>query len=248
MPRINVPFNLTVQGTNVGVQLRKLYDPWQFPDAPIHKLFNETFGLDHTRICALGVEANPVHTPWLTQLNAYFRHKGYQAIVLTETAASINSGHATFHLDHGSPVEWGASLSFGTWQGHSNETTNEATVTLLDLPGFLADIVRTIITQEVREFGRKPPTAMKLDVEGEEYALLPSMITNGALCDLSMIYMEVHPPKFKSDAGKAVNMDIPEMERVFDAMRKANPRCNLTYSHLDDETYMHADREVPLPL
>lgn len=33
-----------------------------------------------------GFEPNPVHTPSLTKLNAYFERKGYQAIVLTESA------------------------------------------------------------------------------------------------------------------------------------------------------------------
>lgn len=236
-----------MQGSNVGVQLRKLYNPWQFPDASVHKLFNETFGFDHAGVCALGIEANPVHTPYLLKLNKYFQQKGYQAIVLTDTAATISTGHATFHLDHGSPVEWGASLSSGAWQGRSKQVANEATVSLFDLPSFMVDIVRPIVTQEERDNSHKPPIGMKLDVEGEEYAILPSIITNGALCDLSMIYMEVHPPHMKSKAGKAVQVDIPEMERVFHAMRAANHRCNVTYTHLDDESYLHADTQVPLP-
>lgn len=211
-------------------------------------LFNETYGFNHSGVCALGVEANPMHTPYLTKLNAYFKSKGYQALVLTETAASISTGRVAFHLDHGSPVEWGASLAAGSWQGRSNTTSNEATVWTLDLPAFFADVVRPLVTQSQRERGIHVPVGMKMDVEGEEYALLPGLITNGGLCDLSMIYLEPHREEFKSEAGKAVGMNIPAMEQAFAQMRKANSKCTVKYTHLDDESYLHADTEVPLTL
>lgn len=235
------------QGTNVGVQLRKLYDPWQFPEAKVLGLFNNTYGTDRAQVCALGIEANPVHTPYLKKLNAYFQRKGYQAIVLTEMAASINMRQVTFHMDHGSPVEWGASLAAGSWQRQSKNATNTATVTTIDLPLFVTDVVRPMVRQEHQETGARPPVGMKMDVEGEEYALLPGLITSGALCDLSMIYLETHKLDFRTEQGRAVNLTIPAMEEVFVKMRRANPRCLVDYSHLDDETYLHADAEVPLP-
>lgn len=238
-------------GTNVGAQLRKLYDPWQFPLAQVLGLFNSTYGHNRSRVCALGIEANPVHTPYLQKLNAYFRSRGYQAIVLTETAASIKPGKATFHLDHGSPVEWGASLSQGSWQGKSTNTSNTADVSLFDLPAFLADIVRPLVREHdyrpVTMTKQRPPVGMKLDVEGEEYALLPALVTSGALCDLSMAYIELHPPTMKTPDGMLAGMNATDVEDVFAKMRRANPRCNVNYSHLDDESYLHADTEVPLP-
>lgn len=235
------------QGTNVGAQIRKLYDPWQFPKAAILDLYNETYGANRSGVCTLGVEANPVHTPYLSKLNGYFRSKSYQALVLTETAASISTGKVTFHLDHGSPVEWGASLAAGSWQGRSNTTSNDAAVWTLDLPAFVADVVRPLVAQQQREREVRVPVGMKLDVEGEEYALLPGLITNGGLCDLAMIYLEPHREDFRSAAGKAVELNIPAMEQAFSKMRRANPRCAVKYTHLDDESYLHADTEVPLP-
>jgi hypothetical protein len=229
------------------VQLRKLYDPWQFPSAPVLGLFDATYGPNRSGVCAIGVEANPAHTPYLNSLNAYFQRKGYQAVVLTETAASVKTGQLSFYLDHGSPVEWGASLASGDWQGKSSEQSeNEALVWSWHFPVFLAEVVRPMLMQDQQRIGRRPPTGLKLDVEGEEYALLPSLIISGALCDLSMAYVETHELKFRSDAGTAVNMTINEIEDVFKRMRRAHAACEVNYTHLDDETYLHADKEIPL--
>jgi hypothetical protein len=156
---------------------------------------------------------------------------------------------ATFHLDHGSPVEWGASLTQGSWQGKSANMSNTAEVRLFDLPAFIADIVQPMMRQDQYERvpEQHPPVGMKLDVEGEEYALLPALITNGALCDLSMAYIELHPPYMKTPDGMLTGMNATDVEDVFARIRKANPRCNVNYTHLDDESYLHADTEVPLP-
>jgi hypothetical protein len=171
-----------------------LYDPWQFPGAGVLGLFNATYGFPCHGVCAIGFEPNPAHTPYLKKLNAYFQQEGYQAIVLTERAASISTGDATFYMDPGSPVEWGASLAEGPWQSKPAGSTNNATVWTLGFLAFLADILRPLVVQEEQETGKRPPKGMKMDVEGEEQALLPALITNGALCDLSMVALEVHPP------------------------------------------------------
>jgi hypothetical protein len=121
----------------VGGHLRKLYDPWQFPEARVLGLFNATYGPSRSGVCALGFEPNPVHTPSLTKLNAYFKRKGYQAIVLTETAVSISTGTATLYQDPGSPVEWGASLAQGSWQKKQSGAANHATIWTLDFLHFL---------------------------------------------------------------------------------------------------------------
>jgi hypothetical protein len=237
---------ICAQGTNVGVQMRKLYNPWQFPNALVLDLFTTTYGHDRSRVCALGMEANPAHSAYLTLLNAYFRRKGYQALVLTETAASVAPGQATFHQDPGVTHELGASLASGSWQKRTKQRNTAVTVPLFDLPGFLADIVRPLAQEIQWRTGSKPAQGMKIDAEGEEYALLPALITNGGLCDLSMIYIEAHKKSFRTKAGKAVGMLLPAMEKAFDNMRRANPRCTVNYTHLDDETYMHADIEIPL--
>jgi hypothetical protein len=130
-----------------------LYNPQQFPNSKVLPVFDHVFGRLRKGVCALGVEANPHHTAYLKQLNAYFQAQGYQALVLTEVAASSRSGSATFYTDAGSPVEWGASLTQGDWQRHSNGSTGATEVQLLDLPAFMMDVVRPILQQELLTTG-----------------------------------------------------------------------------------------------
>lgn len=144
-------------GSNVGVQIRKLYDAHQFPKAPVLPVFDKVFGSHRAGVCAVGVEANPHHSTYLQTLNSYFEEQGYQAIILTEVAASIRSGSASFFLDPNSPVEWGASLKSGIWQPKNNGTI-KADVDLLNLPAWVVDVVRPILQQELQNTG-EPPTA-----------------------------------------------------------------------------------------
>ena len=56
-------------GTNIGVQIRKLFEPELYPNAKIHKIFEQYFGDKKQRIrsgvCAVGFEPNPNHTLYL---------------------------------------------------------------------------------------------------------------------------------------------------------------------------------------
>ena len=65
-------------GSNIGIQVRKLYEPEKYPDAPFIRLFEDYFGnMTHRRqqnnhwaaadtVCAVGFEPNPHHTKILT--------------------------------------------------------------------------------------------------------------------------------------------------------------------------------------
>ncbi|KAF6252404.1 hypothetical protein COO60DRAFT_1553391 [Scenedesmus sp. NREL 46B-D3] len=139
-------------GTNVGVQMRKLFDAHQFPNASVLPVFDKVFGSGRSGVCAIGVEANPHHTKYLQTLNSYFDQQGYQAIILTEVAASTRSGSASFFLDPGSPVEWGASLTSSSGQPNNNGTL-KANVALLDLPAFVVDVLRPILKHEQQATG-----------------------------------------------------------------------------------------------
>jgi hypothetical protein len=232
-----------MQGSNVGVQLRKLYNGFQFPGAPVLEIFDRTFGSNRSAVCALGIEANPSHSPSLNVLNKYFKDEGYQAIVLTETAASIKSGKALFHQDPGDRSEMGASLSTGAWQ----KVQKTVDVTLIDFPAFMAQVVKPLLLEILWHTNKHVPVAMKQDVEGQEYALFPALLTNGGLCDLDVLFLEPHPEHFRTDDGLLVGLSLADMEKAFHELRKANPWCKVQVMYLDDETYPYANVEISLP-
>lgn len=92
--------------------------------------------------------------------------------------------------------------------------------------------------------GRLPPVVMKLDVEGEEYALFPALMLSGGLCDISVLFLEAHGEAFRSADG--VNMTMQQMEESFARMRKANPHCRVQVQNLDDESF-YGGKAIPFP-
>lgn len=58
-------------GSNVGVQLRKLYEEELFPDAYIVKIFAGMFNhVERRNVCSIGFEPNPKHTQYLQQVES----------------------------------------------------------------------------------------------------------------------------------------------------------------------------------
>jgi hypothetical protein len=88
-------------GTNTGVQLRKLYQPESFPNAPVLPLFNEEFGdtSRRNRVCAIGFEPNPNQNSHLDNLQSIYRRAGFPVVIFTETAVSIVKGVSKFYFN-----------------------------------------------------------------------------------------------------------------------------------------------------
>lgn len=150
-----------------GVQVRKLYQPQQFPGAAVLSIFDKLFGpAPRPTVCTVGFEPNPKHTPYLRTLNTWFKARGYPAVILTETAVGAAPGKLPFYSDSKAAPqvhEWGASLSRSVAvQGANVVVTN---VTVADLAAFVVKVVRPVLDAEERKTGRRPPVAMKLDVE-----------------------------------------------------------------------------------
>ncbi|CAE8641288.1 unnamed protein product, partial [Polarella glacialis] len=89
-------------GSNIGVMVRKLYEPAMYPEAPILPLFTARFGPPHLReflsdesgICALGIEPNPHRssTSHLTELTSNYSSKGWHVSVRSiDLAAFVKS-------------------------------------------------------------------------------------------------------------------------------------------------------------
>ena len=74
-------------GSNIGVQIRKLFEPEKYPNAPVNAIFNSNFGKVEERrkiygeqgnvVCAVGFEPNSHHTKHLTGRSSKFMFKIY---------------------------------------------------------------------------------------------------------------------------------------------------------------------------
>ena len=104
-------------GTNIGVQIRKLFEPARYPKAPVLPIFDQQFGTNRKKVaisgslCVIGIEMNPSHTDRLLKLEKHYKNNcGYRVHIITETAASTFDGQTDFWSDGDSKrKEWGAS-------------------------------------------------------------------------------------------------------------------------------------------
>ena len=96
-------------GTNVGIQIRKLFEPEKYPDANVHKVFDTKFGNIKERlrptidggnmICAIGFEPNSHHTEQLVKIESAYQQCGWRVVIFTESAASDRNGVGKFYTD-----------------------------------------------------------------------------------------------------------------------------------------------------
>lgn len=225
-------------GTNIGVQLRKLFEPQLYRGAPMLALFDRCLGdapKRLRRVCAFGFEANPIHTTRLRALQIAYRNAGWNVTVATETLVGDRDAVDVPFFDRGdvSHEHWGGSI-FGETK-HSQRSL----LRQIDIAAF--------IEQRVREFGF-PIALAKFDIEGSEFLVLPRLLERNLLCDnwLGTLTIEWHqtavPPEQRAAAV--------EFHDSF-AARLARQKCGIGHRptrvvDFDDETYLH-DSPAPLP-
>jgi hypothetical protein len=214
-------------GTNIGIQIQKLFEPHLFPNALILPYFDSFYGpalQRNSHICAIGMEPNPKWTTKLSKLQSDYQKKGYEVIIFTETAANIHNKNMTFYttpFEKTENHEWGASLI--PWNKKMIATTagSISLSTLIQLIQY-----RKGKTENSTVF-------MKLDVEGAEFEILSDLIFTGAICSVNQIAIEWHqyfrreikPPRPK-DLMSTINWLL---------QRKKN--CPSELIALDDESY-----------
>ena len=110
-------------GSNIGVQVRKLYEPAKYTGAAVLHQFTKVFGdlaLRRTTVCALGIEPNPNQQPRLQALEAAYNTRGFRTHFYPYAAWS-EEGTMTFRTDmrnfsesrdnnNDAHEEWGAHL------------------------------------------------------------------------------------------------------------------------------------------
>ena len=218
-------------GTNVGNQIRKVFEPQRFPLATIQPVYTKYFGPAQSRaetVCAVGFEPNGAHEARLTELAQRYKVLGYRTHMMLKVAAATHEGNVTFYRDESFSGkrnhEWGASMVRVPAALRTNRVT---TVPTVDLARWIRREIlhRRLPARPAAAAPGRPHVVMKLDIEGAEHRVLPHLLEQGVLCKLDYMYAEYHrvPPEAGYDA---------ELEA---RMRNATAACGLELTALDDE-------------
>jgi len=212
-------------GSNIGVQVRKLFQPDKYPNAnaQVIHLYKKHFSAGTT--CSVGFEANPRHSVRLSSLQRAYHACGWRAIFYLATAAATSDGLSNIMvLEDGDSEYWGAHMN--EWGGGQKGET----ITTIDLGKYINEVVATR-----RRHGRGR-VGMKIDIEASEFTVLPHLIRTGALCHISFMYMEWHP-----DLQKHISKEV--IKGILASY--ANSTCRSEIHEIDDETYLHDGIELP---
>eukprot|EP00300_Choanocystis_sp_HF-7_P017446 c19735_g1_i1.p1 GENE.c19735_g1_i1~~c19735_g1_i1.p1 ORF type:complete len:356 (-),score=58.08 c19735_g1_i1:124-1191(-) len=216
-------------GTNRGVQIRKVYEPWMFPGAPALPFFSQHFPRDGQTVCTLGVEPNPLLAPLLLDTQEYlWRTRGARARVLTNTGIGAVAEPAKVIVAFENDVSaahawWGAFVVPASDPRHGIPIEIAAASAL-----FKAVASRNLTGAPLLE-GRKPVVLVKLDIEGMECTLMDTFIAanDKSLCALDVYMVECHCGDACGPLGDRVTKFCP----------------NIAWIWTDDETF----GQQPLP-
>lgn len=227
-------------GSNIGVQVRKLFEPAEYPKAPVINVFATHFGTagpDRNRkVCAFGFEPNPRLEQRLRNTQAAYNALGWRTHFFTQTALSTYDGSAILHADNANRRSHadGSSISHDKLPA-MNETFNVSTINM-------ATFLQTVDERILLGLPRGKVVA-KLDVEGEEFELIPLMIRTRTLCIVDVWFIEYHDRFFKD---KSVARNVKETLRRF--VENATNACKSQIVEMDDETYNKAQSSPGLPI
>ena len=241
-------------GSNIGVQIRKLFEPELYPEAKVHPIFYSNFGSIGERrdtknplsICAVGFEPNPSHTKHLKEIETSYNECGFQVMFFTETAVSNRDGNAAFYTDADlKHLEWGSGILSPEVNKIADKTTSN--VKKIRLSKFLQNVVGKRKIPKIGNKSRKPKVLMKMDVEGSEVDIIPDLLFNGGLQFVNTLMIEWHKwleilPE-RMEAQELLVQIIDRLDKYANVAKSQDYDFKL--EKVDDETYYNSTFKLP---
>ena len=149
-------------GSNKGVQIRKLYEPWLYPGAAIIPFFDKLFGkiIQSSRrgdVCSFGFEANPRHMGRLKHIERSYRRKGLNVTFYNNAVSNRTGEIVTIYSDTNFDIDWGAGILDTAIDNKINMT--EYKVRTIDIVHFIRNQIVPLKPKEV--FMKKPSEKFK---------------------------------------------------------------------------------------
>jgi hypothetical protein len=254
-------------GSNLGVQVRKFFEPqlFQRQQSSLLRALDHTFGYNRTHSlqqrssnCVFSFEPNPKHTHRLQHMQAVYQSLGYRYMhfpvaVSTENSTvtllrEVSSNDAAAKL-----IKNKADLSDKRLQQVASRTGTTVDTHTIDFVEFLQ---KHIMERKLPEgvSSTQSRVMIKMDIEGEEYSLLPALVSSGVLCrTVDVLLVEWHVRNSRWFLKGVLPLPI-DREKVLAFQRSvkllltlSKPACRTDMRKLDDESYM-GDTLVSHPL
>lgn len=223
-------------GSNRGTHVRKLFEPEKYPGCPYLPLFDQAFGTSRsgpsseTGICAFGFEANPRWASTLQEIEKAYAAKGWRAKFFVPAAVGNAAGDCTYWLNDkdGQHSDWGFSSI------KTNDQARPVKVPVVDLSHFMQELT-----------AHAPPgyRLMKMDIEGDEFVVLPKFLDNHFLCKnvLDKLTIEWHDRFLAKDQLPAASKTKLQVE----SPTKCGGQPSTIVKDFDDESFLNDG--MPLP-
>ena len=186
-------------------------------------------------VCAVGIEPNPLHRSRLAALERAYRAAGVGVTVMM-AAASTQDGVTTLTINQNNyeskHEDWGATMH-GAIKKMANR--HSMPVRSVGLPR-LVRLLRELLDSGGDRGGR---IAAKIDIEFEEYRLVPAMAVDRSACLLSGMYVEWHAENGNYRPRHNGTREYLEALRNNTVRAFSAEDCGVDVSALDDETYLH---------
>jgi len=254
-------------GTNLGVQIRKVYEPELYFNSSILRHFEKYFPREtRPEVCSIGFEPNPNHGKRLDELEDRYAAMGWRAKIKRLALSNRDSeAGVEFWADpQDGGREWGARLGGPVPVNQNKKVAEEikkgnkkaqkawekkveankkakVTVPLLD---FVTWFEREVVGREIPPGEYPPRIVMKMDIEGEDPKVFRPMLYKGLFCLVNFIYFEA---AHLSPAGGVAYLK-KVVEDVFDEPPVEHYKCNPEMVNLDDESFGKDGKPWPEPV
>ena len=253
-------------GSNIGVQVRKLFEPEIYPGASVHSIFNKNFGSIEQRrkaysengqiVCAVGFEPNHHHTQYLKEVESSYNNCGWRVLFLTESAVSDRNGTTKFYTDQAyKNMEWGGgilppkiiNIAIDSTKDEKHSKSNN--VTLIRLSEFLKNVVGERVLPVPSSISNPPRVVMKMDIEGSEVDVIPDLIFSGGFQYINSIMVEWHERLENLPERKKVHQTLETIVRSLSdysaTMKSHGTKFDFNLLNLDDESYYTSKFKLP---
>jgi FkbM family methyltransferase len=238
-------------GANIGVNVRKLFEPKKYLGDQLEPYFQRHFGgpgwrrapAEKNHLCALGFEPNPQHMPRLKEIEKAYKKNGWRAHFYNY-AIWREEGQMTFN--NTAIRDSGADLTAEGAHLNMREVSAEvvedgAAISKVRTVNF-ADFVDTLPKGTVK--------LVLMDIEGAEYETLAQLMAEKKLCRswIWNLLVEAHtwgeithwgkPESFTPGIHPRSMLAIRERVNQMNDMKWCGDNDNVTYvAKLDDETF-----------